>query len=131
EVAGHSKLMERAACEFLKEFENLPMNRPTKIFASNLTGEIAKDDVANASYWKWQLRNPVQFERCIYSLSAIFNHKVTFIEVGTGKGLSYFVNKLKSIEKFQSIRTVQLLPTLREVANSVNPGHQLVDTKEH
>ena len=112
--AYHSQMMEQAATELLSAFKNIQLNKPTKDFVSNITGEIAGEEVATAEYWCKQLRNTVQFAKGVQSLSKLYNHQVTFIEVGTGKGLSSFVNKYKSNKGYKSIHTVQLLPSAKE-----------------
>ncbi|MEP7107699.1 MAG: amino acid adenylation domain-containing protein [Ferruginibacter sp.] len=118
-VAGHSKLMDEAAHEFEKVFKDIKLNRPTKDFVSNVTGEIAGEEVTSAGYWSKQLRNTVQFARGINNLSRQYNHQISFIEVGTGKGLSYFVNKHKTSYGYKSIQTVQLLPSAKEAKAAI------------
>jgi amino acid adenylation domain-containing protein len=116
-VAGHSKFMDQAAQEFEKIFENIHLNKPKKYFASNLTGKIAQEEVCTAAYWRNQLRNTVQFAEGINTLSKLYNNQVSFIEVGAGKGLSYFVNKYKNAGNHKSIQIIQLLPTAKEIKN--------------
>jgi amino acid adenylation domain-containing protein len=126
-VAGHSKLMEKASKQFEHAFENIQLTKPSKIFISNLSGEVATAEVATARYWGNQLRNTVQFGKGIAQLSEQNNHQITFIEVGTGKGLIYFVNKFKKQNGYKSIQTLQLLPSAKE-AKDVN--FRNVATKE-
>jgi len=129
-VAGHSKLMEEAAIQFEKAFDGIRLNKPKKNFASNLTGELAGEEVTTASYWCKQLRNTVQFAKGIDSLSKRYNHHVTFIEAGTGKGLGYFVGKHKKAYNYQSIQTIQLLPSAKEAKATDNQVFQPVVCKE-
>ena len=49
--AYHSKMMEQAAIEFESMFQHIKLNKPTKHFISNVTGEIAKEEVTTAKYW--------------------------------------------------------------------------------
>ncbi|MFW0739990.1 beta-ketoacyl synthase N-terminal-like domain-containing protein [Flavobacterium sp. T12S277] len=116
--AGHSKMMEKAAKEFEKEFKQIKLNRPNKVFVSNLTGEIATDEVSTAAYWCRHLRNTVLFSKGIDRLSKEYNYQVSFIEVGVGKGLSSFVNKYKNANKYKKIQSLQLLPSSKEVNES-------------
>lgn len=116
-VAGHSKLMDDAAIEFSKTFSDVTISKPNGIFASNLTGEIAGDEVTKANYWSGQLRNQVQFSKGLEALCKTFNNKITFIELGPGKGLSYFVNRHQHAGNNKAIKTLQLLPSAKEASN--------------
>ena len=112
--AYHSRLMDDAATQFEGVFDNLKLNKPTKYFASNVSGEIANEEVSTASYWCKQLRNTVQFAKGLYSIAEKFNNKISFIEVGPGKGLSSFVSKYKNINSEKAIQTIPLLPSKKE-----------------
>ena len=112
--AYHSKMMENAANEFENVFNNIKLNKPRKIFISNLTGEIANEEVIKASYWCNQLRNTVQFAKGINSLAKKYNYKISFIELGAGKGLSSFVTKYKKINDKKAIQSIQLFPSIKE-----------------
>ncbi|MEO5681009.1 MAG: amino acid adenylation domain-containing protein [Chitinophagaceae bacterium] len=130
-VAGHSKLMEQAAIEFETVFNGITLSKPRKPFISNVTGDIAGEEVTTPAYWCKQLRNTVQFARGISNLSGRYNHQITFIELGAGKGLCYFVNKFKTKHRYQSIQTVQLLPSARE-AKSIDDAQvfQKITTRQ-
>jgi amino acid adenylation domain-containing protein len=127
-VAGHSKLMDNAVEKFRDAFKGIKLNKPSKHFISNLTGEIAKEEVTTPDYWCKQLRNTVQFSKGIDSVSKQFNHQVSFVEVGPGKGLSYFVNKHKIINNHTFIQTLQLLPSLKD--RKATEGYQNVGCRE-
>lgn len=113
-VAGHSRLMDEAENEFEKVFHAIRLNKPISNFFSSLTGEIAGKDVMLPKYWAKQLRNTVQFAKGISNVMKLFNYQVTFIEVGTGKGLGYFINKIKQKDNHQSIQVTQLLPSAKD-----------------
>ncbi len=112
--AYHSVMMEQAATEFEKVMKEIKLHPPAKYFVSNLNGEIAREEVCNAAYWAQQLRKPVEFAKGVTTLSKLYNHQVTFVEVGTGKGLCSFVNKYKNKNGHQSIQTMQVLPSEKE-----------------
>jgi len=112
--AYHSNMMERAAQDFKTAFRDIKLYKPKKDFISNVTGEIAGEEVTTPGYWSRQLRNTVQFAKGIERISKQYNHQVTFIEVGVGGGLCSFVNKYKSSVANRSIQTVQLLPSAKE-----------------
>jgi amino acid adenylation domain-containing protein/non-ribosomal peptide synthase protein (TIGR01720 family) len=123
--AYHSSSMDQAARDFENVFRNVKLNKPEKNFLSNLSGQLAQEEVTTALYWCKQLRNTVQFAKGIDNLSKKYNHEISFIEVGVGKGLSYFVNKYKNANGYKSIYTCQLLPAAKEakdenIRNSVS-----------
>jgi amino acid adenylation domain-containing protein len=117
--AYHSKMMEDALNEFETVFSNIKLNKPKKIFISNVTGEIANEEVTNASYWSRQLRETVQFAKGINCLAKKYHDKISFIEVGTGKGLSSFVTKYKNTDNIKNIQTLQLLPSKKDLENKI------------
>lgn len=112
--AYHSVMMQQAADEFEKLFKDIKLNFPAIDFISNLTGEIAVEEVATANYWCKQLRNTVQFAKGIKTLSKHYNHQITFVEVGPGRSLTSFVRKHKQTNNYRSIQTAQLLPSAKE-----------------
>ncbi|WP_249219737.1 non-ribosomal peptide synthetase/type I polyketide synthase [Chitinophaga sp. HK235] len=126
-VAGHSRMMDDTAAKFKTLFRDIKLNKPAKPFISNLSGEIATDEVATPEYWCKQLRNTVRFAKGIDSLSKQYGHKVSFIEIGPGKGLSYFVGKYKDANNYQSLNTLYLLPSAKEA----NDAYLNMDSREN
>ncbi|HET8814601.1 MAG TPA: type I polyketide synthase [Solirubrobacterales bacterium] len=59
--AFHSHLMEPMLDEFTAIVEGLSFASPQIPIVSNVTGEIAGDDLAQFSYWVRQVRSPVRF----------------------------------------------------------------------
>ncbi|MGB3463768.1 MAG: amino acid adenylation domain-containing protein [Cyclobacteriaceae bacterium] len=114
-VAGHSKYMEKAAEKFSEFFNKITLNKPAKVFISNLTGKPAGEEVTSGAYWCRQLRNTVQFSSGIRYLLDSYHSRVAFVEVGPGKGLSYFVNKQKTAFTKKSVQTIQMLPAAKEI----------------
>ncbi|EED3499865.1 amino acid adenylation domain-containing protein, partial [Salmonella enterica subsp. enterica] len=110
--AYHSRMMESSAHHLKNFLADVAINAPTKPFVTNLTGKMATSTIQTAEYWCDQLRNTVRFADCIATLSEYFNHKVTFIEVGCGKGLSSFVNKFKEYDNRKNIHTYDILPSI-------------------
>jgi amino acid adenylation domain-containing protein len=120
--AYHSVMMEGILDKFEKVFSDVKLNTPKKKFISNLTGEFATAEVTSARYWCNQLRNTVQFAEGINTLSKQFNHQVSFIEVGPGKGLGSFVNTYKKGNNYQYLQSVQLLCSAKEAQENVENG---------
>ena len=120
--AYHSRMMERAANEFEDYVHTITLNKPNRYFISNLTGEMATEEVLHATYWSDQLRHMVQFYKGINTISTHFNNRLTFIEVGTGRSLSSFVNKYKAAGNIRSVETMPLLPGEKEAKQSDRPA---------
>ncbi|WP_211319098.1 type I polyketide synthase [Mucilaginibacter oryzae] len=129
-VAGHSRLMDGAVNLFEEAFQNVVFEKPTGIFISNLTGKIAGEEVMKASYWSSQLRKTVHFGRGIMSLNEHYKGRVTYVELGPGKGLSYFVNKCKRNYVSRQIQTVQLLIGRKEFESANYKPVQELSFKE-
>ncbi|MFD0749590.1 amino acid adenylation domain-containing protein, partial [Mucilaginibacter calamicampi] len=116
--AFHSPMMEQAAIDFEKEFSGVKLNAPERTFISNLSGEIAGEEVTTQAYWCDQLRNTVQFSKGVNTLLNLYNQQVNFVEVGPGKGLSALVRKHDKGNTRKPIQTTQLLPSGNELLNN-------------
>ncbi|MEI8054865.1 MAG: amino acid adenylation domain-containing protein [bacterium] len=91
--AFHSRLMAKAAEEFVLQFKHIKLNKPQKRFISNVTGDFITDDEAiNPEYWAKHIRSTVLFSDGIKTLSDSYNN-LLFIEVGTGKSSISFVKQ--------------------------------------
>lgn len=119
--AYHSRMMDMAAHKFKQVLSTVTINAASKPFVTNLTGKMATSNVQSAEYWCDQLRNTVQFAECIDTISQHFDHKVTFIEVGLGKGLTSFVCKYIESDKRKNIHVFNILPSYK--------GSQIYDVK--
>jgi amino acid adenylation domain-containing protein len=120
--AYHSVMMEGVLDKFEKVFSDVKLNTPKKKFISNLTGVFAAAEVTSAKYWCNQLRNTVQFAEGINTLSKEFNHQVSFIEVGPGRGLGSFINTYKKLNNYKYLQSVQLLCSAKEAQENVENG---------
>jgi acyl transferase domain-containing protein/acyl carrier protein len=67
--AFHSDLMEPILPTFREVARMVHFSPPKFDFASNLTGNLARDEVATADYWVRHIRQPVQFAKGIRALS--------------------------------------------------------------
>ncbi|MCV9934566.1 amino acid adenylation domain-containing protein [Flavobacterium sp. LS1R47] len=126
--AYHSVMMEGILDKFEKVFSDVKLNTPKKKFISNLTGEFATAEVTSAKYWCNQLRNTVQFSKGINTLSVQYNHQVSFIEVGPGKGLCSFINVYKKSNNYKYLQSVQLFASAKEAEE--NKENQLSSKEE-
>lgn len=129
-VAGHSRLMDQAMEQFRKEFEKIKLSQPSGIFAANLTGEIANENVTSSEYWCNHLRQTVQFGKGVNTLAKYFNHEVSFVEVAPGRGLSYFINKYSKSKGYQSVQSVSILPSGKDISPEEGSKTNLIRTKQ-
>ncbi|MBF8276355.1 MAG: beta-ketoacyl synthase [Candidatus Brocadiaceae bacterium] len=78
--AFHSSLMEPMLDDFRRIAEGITYATPKIRFISNVTGEFATADVANAEYWVHHVREPVRFEAGMNTLHRQGNE--IFLEIG-------------------------------------------------
>lgn len=78
--AFHSPLMEPALAEFRRAVSAIRMRPPALPVVSNVTGQVAGEDMATADYWVRQLRQPVRFADSIAALTEA--GCTAFLEVG-------------------------------------------------
>lgn len=91
--AFHSKMMEKAQQAFKEFLLAIPLNSPTQVFISSVSGTwITTEDATSADYWSQQLRQPVQFSLGVQTVIREFNNPI-FIEVGCGSALSTFITQ--------------------------------------
>jgi len=67
--AFHSRLMEPILPTFKEVARMIRFSPPQITFASNLTGDLARDEVTTADYWVRHIRQPVQFAKSIHVLA--------------------------------------------------------------
>ncbi len=67
--AFHSDLMEPILPTFREVARMVRFSPPKLTFASNLTGTLARDEIATADYWVRHIREPVQFAKSIRALA--------------------------------------------------------------
>lgn len=90
-AAFHSKLMQDAADEFVKNIKDVKFNTPIVDFYSNITGEILTDFSDMPSYLATHLVSPVRF---VKELNTISNAGYdNFVELGPNKVLTGLVKK--------------------------------------
>jgi len=68
--AFHSPLTEPMLDEFERVASSVEYHTPQLPIVCNLTGEIAGDEIATAAYWRRHIREAVQFERSMQTLTA-------------------------------------------------------------
>src|SRR5205823_12527016 len=85
--AFHSGLMEPMLDAFADVVNRVTFSAPRITLASNLTGKVAAaDEIATASYWVRQLREPVRFAQALTALTDLGYR--AFVEVGPSPVLS-------------------------------------------
>ena len=76
----HSPLMEPILAEFETIARQVSFSRPHLKLISNLTGQVATNDIATADYWVRHIRQPVQFSASMNSLEQ--QGVEIFLEIG-------------------------------------------------
>lgn len=113
--AFHSSMMKQASIEFEVYLSNISMNKPSKMFISNISGTFIDDiSACSPSYWAKHICEPVKFST---GLEALFDKYKTaiYVEIGPGKSLSTFISQY-NYDGIQ-IKTVRMLPTSKECNN--------------
>lgn len=86
--AFHSAMQDNILESFRQEVVKVKLNKPTRPFISNLTGNFITDTEAmSPDYWMRHLRETVQFSRGIQNLLTGDKAKL-FVEVGAGHSLT-------------------------------------------
>lgn len=78
--AFHSVLMTPIVDEFARVAATISFGQPRMTLVSNVTGEVASQDVALPGYWAAHIRKPVQFAGGIHTLREL-GYQV-FVEIG-------------------------------------------------
>lgn len=107
--AYHSQMMEPAIEPFVKEFQNINLNKPSAPFISSLTGTWITDEQAtDPNFWAAQLRNTVRFSDGIKELQKANN--LILIEVGPGRALTTMASQHKKESGKQTVITTLTQP---------------------
>jgi acyl transferase domain-containing protein/acyl carrier protein len=84
--AFHSPLMEPILDRFAAVVASAPLHPPRVALVSNLSGELAGDEVTSPAYWARHLREPVRFAEGVRTL--VREGHTLFLEVGPGGTLA-------------------------------------------
>jgi len=84
--AFHSPLMEPMLKEFRLVAESIKYSKPSIPIVSNLSGEVATEEIATSGYWVNHVRQGVLFTEGIHTL--LKSGQTTFIEIGPRAVLS-------------------------------------------
>jgi acyl transferase domain-containing protein/acyl carrier protein len=84
--AGHSPLIDPILDAYTAVLEGVTLCEPTRTIISNLTGGQVVAEIATASYWRDQLRNPVRFLDAVRAADAMRAN--VFMELGPSHALS-------------------------------------------
>ena len=103
--AFHSAMMDPILAEFEDTVSRVKFSRPSKPFASTLTGAWADDRVTAPQYWSGQVRSPVRFADGVQALIASggpIGNDTAFLEVGPGNALTTFASQTLRKAAFQA-----------------------------
>ena len=110
----HSSMYEKASYDFYRELESVNINEFDKIIYSNVKGLPYDESDDIKELLRKQIMSPVLFEKSIKDL--IERGVDTFIEIGPGKVLCGFVNK---IDKNMNTYNVQDLESLKDTVKKI------------
>lgn len=106
--AGHSRLMEVISERLKVVASDINFANSNIEIASNLTGELTTDAIANPDYWANQICKPVQLAKCSEVLFG--NNSVVAIEMGVQPALSILLPRGSNNTKH--VRWVFSLPEI-------------------
>ncbi|MGR9105456.1 MAG: type I polyketide synthase [Gammaproteobacteria bacterium] len=78
--AFHSPCMEPMLAEFAKVARSIAYSRPNRKLISNLSGELAGEEIATSEYWVEHVRRPVRFAQGMFTLQR--QGIEVFLEIG-------------------------------------------------
>jgi acyl transferase domain-containing protein/NADPH:quinone reductase-like Zn-dependent oxidoreductase/acyl carrier protein len=94
--AFHSWMMDPVLSAFEEMLEHIPLNPPSIMILSNVTGKPLTDAQAtDPGYWSRHIRHTVEFSSSVDHLlsSQTTPHSTLFLEIGPGRGLSDLVRR--------------------------------------
>ena len=128
--AFHSPLMEPMLAPFKAYLDTVTFNPPRIPIISNLTGELANQDICTHEYWIKHIREPVQFAKAVELLKT--KHIEWCIEVGPSPILCTLAR--------ETLSSAALLPSLKQheadnwhimhALGRLHTRHQLVDWQQ-
>jgi acyl transferase domain-containing protein/acyl carrier protein len=110
--AFHSSLMDSMLEPFEQAVSRVPLRTPSTTFVSALTGNVARAELTNASYWRRHVREPVRFAEAARRLDAGI-----VLEIGPGSTLLNMVRHTiddRAPELLQGSRIEESLAVLYE-----------------
>ncbi|MGA5758853.1 SDR family NAD(P)-dependent oxidoreductase [Nonomuraea bangladeshensis] len=111
--AFHSPLMEPMLAEFEQVVAGLTLRRPELALVSNVSGDLAGDEVTEPGYWVEHVRRPVRFAD---GVQVMRQRGVThFLEVGPDAQLAPMVEEILA----DGGRTAPVVPLLRRDRDEV------------
>lgn len=109
--AFHSPLMNDAANKLEIALDKTKIKSFTIPYVTNVTGEIIKTNDPVKDLLVKQVKKPVKWESCIYSL--IEEGVDTFIEIGPGKTLTGLIKKIDRSKKAFNVEDIKSLNHLK------------------
>jgi phthiocerol/phenolphthiocerol synthesis type-I polyketide synthase E len=101
--AFHSGQMEPAVGRYVEAVRGVRLGRPKSRYASNVSGELAGEEVMEAEYWGRQLRERVRFWAGLERVREGMEDAL-LLEVGPGNALTSLVKQQGEVEAVASMR---------------------------
>ncbi|MBE2275282.1 MAG: SDR family NAD(P)-dependent oxidoreductase [Rhodobacteraceae bacterium] len=117
DIAAHSRMLEPILKAFGDYLHSIPLNPPRLPIVSNRTGQpISAAEATDPDYWVRHLRNTVDFQSCMATLTAVPGR--IYMEMGPGRALS-------SLAQANGVPAGQVIPALR------HPEQRMADDAWH
>ena len=117
DIAAHSRMLEPILARFDAYLRSIPLHPPTLPIISNRTGlALTAAQATDPGYWTAHLRNTVNFQACMVTLTATPGR--VYLEMGPGRALS-------SLAQANGVNGGQVIPALR------HPEQKIADDAWH
>ena len=117
DIAAHSRMLDPILARFEAYLRSIKLHAPTLTIISNATGVAVSDAQAtDPAYWVAHLRNTVNFQACMATLTAEPGR--VYVEIGPGRALS-------SLAQANGVAAGQVVPALR------HPDQAMADDAWH
>ncbi len=114
--AFHSPLLEEAGDKLFDLLKDIKINNPTIPYVSNVNANFVCDNSNIRELLSQQVYSPVKWQQSVEKM--IKSGVDTFIEIGPGKTLTKFINKIDPNCKAINIDKIRDLDKLTEVTNA-------------
>ncbi len=123
--AFHSRMMDSVLPALQQKLEKISFNKPVMTLISNVSGQVANEEMSTPAYWLQQCRQPVLFSESIQTLKQ--NNYTAFLECGAKPVLSpmLMAHAIPSDQIFASVRPNQANSILHCVAQMYVSGFNL------
>ncbi|MEM6538883.1 MAG: acyltransferase domain-containing protein, partial [Pseudomonadota bacterium] len=109
--AFHSRMMARAATEFVSIFDDVRIRKPNCEVTSTVDAGAPRDALCTAEYWTNQITSPVRFANAVVSASS--QSGTLFVELGPGNALTGMMQQ--SLPATANCRAIAISPSAGDI----------------